>query len=83
MGKTFFRLYQSCRQKLARMNLESVKTFNLLSLAAVHPQDQERRTALDLQREREQEAQLEYQKCSHGLFSRLGRVLADRRAHGG
>jgi hypothetical protein len=71
MGKRFFTLYESCRQRLAPVNLESFKMFNLLSLAAAHPRDQERRTALTMQREREQAAQLEYQKCSQGLFDRL------------
>ena len=73
MGKKFLILYKSCRQKLARMHLESVKTFNILSLVAAHPQNQEQRTALHLQREREEQAQLEYQKCAHGLFERIQR----------
>jgi hypothetical protein len=64
-------LKNPCRQELARMHLESTKTFNLLSLAAVHPQDQERHTELDMQRDRENKAQLEYQKCSDTLVGTL------------
>jgi hypothetical protein len=55
------------------MHLESVRTFNILSLVAAHPRDQEQRTALVFQREREEQAELEYQECAHDLLDRIQR----------
>jgi len=91
MGKYFVRLYQSCRQKMERLHLESMKTFNMVSLAAVHPRDQERQTAVGRQREREQAAQSEYAECPHDLvdrlergcrpYSRIGRASFSKRNH--
>ena len=71
MVKRFSNLYKSCRQKLERMHLEPLKTFNLISLVSLRPLNQERRTALELQRQREAIAQSEYKKCSQGLFNSL------------
>jgi hypothetical protein len=73
MGRKFFKLYNSCKQKLVRMHLESIKTFNILSLVAARPRDQERRTALHFQREREEQAHLDYQECAQGLLDRIQR----------
>ena len=71
MGRSLSEIYDSCLKRLAEMHVEAVKTLNLLALLIAHPQDQERRTALKFQRDRETKAQDEYKKCSQALLKRF------------
>jgi len=59
--REFDQLHKSCLKSLNHLHEESRKTLNLLALVRQFPGSVENRAALDLQRQSESEAQLDYQ----------------------
>ena len=59
--RDFDQLHKSCLKSLNHLHEESRKTLNLLALVRQFPGSVENRAALDLQRQSESEAQLDYQ----------------------
>ncbi len=74
MTERLRRLYRSCGERLAQFHLESIKTFNLISLVAAFPKRRDMRTALELQQEREELARSRFQECSGDLLRQIDRV---------
>jgi hypothetical protein len=71
LKKKMLPLHKISVRTLNRLRLESRKTLNLLLLVIAHPFDVERRTALNLQRGKEKEAQLADQRSKQDLFDLL------------
>ncbi len=69
--KQFSKLQDKCRKSLHRLQSESDKTFNLLALVRRFPDSMESRTALVLQLENENKAQIEYEKHRRRLCALL------------
>ena len=63
------KLHGVCNRRLDRLQNESRKTLNLLALLTQFPASTERRTALQLQREREDKAYSGYQDCRRELIA--------------
>ena len=59
--REFDQLHRSCLKSLDHLHEESRKTLNLLALVRQFPGSVENRAALELQRQSESEAQLDYQ----------------------
>jgi len=74
MTERLRKLFTFCGEKLARFQFESLKSFNLMSLVAMFPKNKDMRTALELQRNREEIAQSRYQECSGELLEHLDRT---------
>ncbi len=73
MTERLKKLFKFCGEKLARFQYESIKTFNLMTLVAMFPANRDMRTALELQKEREDLAQSRYRECSSDLLEHLER----------
>jgi uncharacterized protein (DUF924 family) len=67
----FDKLCKACGRSLDRLRRESEQTLALMLLVAQFPEDVERRTALELQRHREDLAQSDYRQRRRALFRAL------------
>ena len=70
--REFDQLHRSCLKSLDHLHEESRKTLNLLALVRQFPESVENRAALDLQRQSESEAQLDYQARLRHLVEIVG-----------
>ena len=66
--REFDKLHKACLRSLNHLHEESRKTLNLLALVRQFPGSVENRAALELQRQSESEAQLDYQARSRHLL---------------
>src|SRR5437879_3227856 len=67
-------LQRSCSRSLTRLQNESRQTLNLLASVTHFPVTIEKRTAVDLQRRRENAAQHEYTDLMRSLFKLLAAI---------
>ena len=67
-AREFVTLHQACCQSLEQLQKESQQTLALLLMAAQSPSDVSRQNALQLQRDEEDRARLEYQRRRRELF---------------
>jgi uncharacterized protein (DUF924 family) len=67
-AREFVTLHQACDKSLERFYKESQQTLALLLLAAQSPGDPNRQTALQIQRDEEDRARLDYQQRRRELF---------------
>ena len=67
-SREFLALHQACDHSLERFHKESRQTMALLLLAAQSPSDATRHSVLQLQRDEEDRARLDYQQRRRELF---------------